>query len=94
MLGFAARRLGAALVLVVGVLTGTFFLIQLAPGEPSVLYSHPSLTEERRQELRQLYGWDRPVVEQYGRWLGAAVRGDWGTSHSFRRPAVSVVADL
>lgn len=93
MLGFVARRFAAALVLVWLVLTGTFFLIHAAPGEPSLLYEDARMTEEGRQRLRALYGWDRPPVEQYARWLGAVMQGDWGTSISFRRPAMAVLLE-
>ncbi|MCG8457982.1 MAG: ABC transporter permease [Holophagales bacterium] len=91
MLAYTARRLGSAALLVWIVLSGAFVLLHLAPGEPGVLYEDPRITPEIRQELRQLYGWDRPIHEQYLSWLGAAARGDWGVSFSRRQPAMGLL---
>ena len=88
---FVLRRLGSALVLLLVVLTFTFFLIHLAPGEPTRLYENQFISQEMRESLRRLYGWDRPLWEQYLRWLKAALSGDWGTSLSQRRPVFELL---
>jgi peptide/nickel transport system permease protein len=76
------------------VTTVTFVLVQLAPGDPiSVALDRPGVTEELRRQWRADYGLDRPVAEQYVRWIGNALRGDLGYSISFRRPIADVVAD-
>lgn len=93
MLRFVLRRLGAALLLLWVVLTSTFFLLHLAPGDPLLIYDRPGLSEEQRQGLRAQYGLDRPVVVQYGIWLGAVLRGDWGVSISQQRSAVQVLGE-
>ena len=89
-----ARRLLQGAVIVAVVATITFFLTHLAPGDPfaSTLES-PYLTEEHRARLRALYGLDRPVGEQYVRYLGAVARGDLGWSFSLRRPVADALAD-
>ncbi|MEL7061642.1 MAG: ABC transporter permease [Acidobacteriota bacterium] len=93
MLDFTLRRLAASLLLLFLVLTATFFLIHLAPGEPSRLFENPRLSAEGRDELRRLYGLDRPLGEQYLRFLAATARGDWGISLSQRRPALEVLIE-
>ncbi len=93
MLRFVLRRLGSSAILLFFVLTTTFFLIHLAPGEPLRLFDNPWMSEDKRQELRELYGLDRPVTEQYISWLGAVLRGDWGYSISLERPAFDVLMD-
>jgi peptide/nickel transport system permease protein len=94
MLRFALRRLGVALFLIWVVLTATFFFLYLAPGGPTTIYEDPKMSDEQRLRLRQAYGLDRPVWTQYARWLGAAVRGDWGVSITRQRSAAKVLAEL
>lgn len=88
---FVLRRLGSAALLLLLVLTLTFFLIHLAPGEPTRLYENQFQSEQMRESLRRLYGWDRPLWEQYLRWLKAALTGDWGASLSQRRPVFELL---
>lgn len=93
MLIFIVRRLGATVLLMWVVLTATFFLIHLAPGEPALLFSDPNFDPAQRSRLRQIYGLDQPLGVQYGTWLGHVVRGDWGNSLSLGRPAIQVVRE-
>lgn len=93
MIAFLLRRVAAALVLLVLVLSATFFLIQLAPGDPTLtLLLDPRIPAEQQQRLEALYGLDRPLPVQYVRWLRAvAWEWDWGNSYVDQRPALSVV---
>ncbi len=93
MLRFTLRRLGAAALLLFLVLTATFFLIHLAPGEPTRLFDNPRISAEKRQELRQVYGLDQPLGRQYAIWMGSVLKGDWGTSISLGRPASEVLLE-
>ena len=90
---FLLRRLAASLFLLFLVLTVTFFLLHLAPGDPSNFIQNDSAPREYREHLRSLYGLDRPLPEQYLRWLGAVARGDWGVSFSQHRPVARALAD-
>jgi peptide/nickel transport system permease protein len=90
---FWRRRLGSSAFLLYLVLTATFFMIQLAPGEPARLFEDPIIDADQRQHLRAAYGLDRPLPEQYLRWLGATLTGDWGTSFATGRPALRVVLE-
>ena len=93
MRGALLQRLAAAAVVLLLVLTATFALLHLAPGEPGVLIQDPRLTVEQREHLTSLWGLDRPLPIQYLSWLSHVVRGDWGTSYHYRRPAGLVVAE-
>ncbi len=93
MLRFVLRRLGSSALLLFFVLTATFFLIHLAPGEPLRLFDNPWMTADKRQELRQLYGLDRPITQQYFSWLSAVLRGEWGYSIALERPAFDVLKE-
>jgi len=90
----AARRLGSSILLFAIVLTLTFFLIRLAPGDPSRLIDDAKISPEYRESLRALWGLDQPILEQYVRWMSSIVwRGDWGISFSSRRPVSTLVAE-
>ncbi len=93
MFRFILRRLGASALLLFLVLTATFFLIHLAPGEPSRLFDNPRLSAEKRQELREVYGLDQPLGQQYLTWMGSVLQGDWGSSISLGRPAFEVLLE-
>ena len=89
-----AGRLLQGAVIVVLVTTITFFLIHLVPGEPlATTLDSPYLTEAYRARLRAIYGLDRPLGEQYVRYVGAVARGDLGWSFSLRRPVADALAD-
>ena len=88
---FLVRRTASALVLVVLVTTMSFFLTRLVPGGPITQTQSMRLTQQQVEAMRRSYGLDRPIAEQYFNWLKQVlIRGDWGTSFSFGRPAVQV----
>ena len=89
------RRLLQGGVIVVLVTTVTFFLIHLAPGDPFAgTLESPYATESLRARLLATYGLDRPLPEQYARYVAAVARGDLGWSFSRRRPVAEVLADV
>ncbi len=93
MLSFVLRRLGAAAVLLFLILTASFFVIHLAPGDPTSLLSDARITPERRAALYHFYGLDQPLIVQYGKWLSAALQGDWGISMSSGRKATELLGE-
>lgn len=91
MLHYCARRLLAALPIVLLVLTVTFAALHLAPGDPARLYLGPGADAASTAALRHAFGLDRPLAEQYVRWLAGFARGDWGTSLAQHRPVADVL---
>ena len=90
---FLLKRLVQGLVIVWLTTTITFFLVHAAPGEPfAQLLEDPRSTPESIAAARALYGLDRPVVEQYGIFLGAVASGNLGESFQ-GRPVSAVLAD-
>jgi len=90
---FIARRLGQAAVIVAIVAAITFALIHLAPGDPfSAVLDNPNVSEKVRETLRAQYGLDRPLPEQFVRYIGALARGEMGWSFSHDRPVREVLA--
>lgn len=94
MLLHALRRLAHALLVVWTATTASFALLHLAPGDPiAATIEQPAFDAARREALRARYALDRPLPEQYARWLGAAARGDLGWSITQQRPVTAILAD-
>ena len=88
-----ARRALVGLTVVAGVVTLTFILLHLAPGDPAERLLAPTATPAQLAVTRHDLGLDRPLPLQYAAWLAAFVRGDWGTSIASGRPVARVLAE-
>ncbi len=93
MLGFLLRRLAASLLLLLLVLTFTFFFLRLLPGDPIHLFEGQRLTLAQQERLKEIYGLNRPLPEQYLAWISSVARWDWGTSLSQNRPVSTVLRE-
>ncbi|HEX9218963.1 MAG TPA: ABC transporter permease [Gemmatimonadaceae bacterium] len=92
MLRYIARRLAQAAVIVVIVATITFVLIHLAPGDPfSAVMDNPNVSENVRATLRAQYGLDRPVPEQFVKYVNSLAHGELGWSFSHDRTVREVL---
>src|SRR5688500_20209525 len=71
----------------------SFALIHLAPGDPfSAAMDNPSVSDAVRENLRVQYGFDRPLPEQFARYISQLARGELGWSFSHNRPVRDVLA--
>ena len=70
-----------------------YALMGLMPGDPVdlMISADPKITSADAVRLRQLYGLDRPIVERYVNWLGAALGGDFGYSRLHTKPVLAVL---
>jgi len=81
------------LAVTLGVVTLTFFLLHLAPGDPVERLLGPAASAEQIEAARRSFGLDRPLAEQYGQWISRAARGDFGTSIAQGRPAAQLLGE-
>jgi oligopeptide transport system permease protein len=89
MLGYTVRRiLHAALVILIAA-TLVFVIMRLMPGGPFDVEN--IMNEEARTNLIRLYGLHLPIYQQYGKFIYAALHGDFGTSYKYRGMAVSEI---
>jgi len=91
---YVLRRLLGAVPLVLGVATIIFFAVNFAPGDPTLYYLSPGMTQEVVEQMRANFGLDDPVPVRYVKWLGAMLTGDFGYSFSHSRPVLDVLADF
>ncbi len=93
MIRYGLRRVLEAVPLLLGIVTVLFFLMHIAPGDPTAAFFNPNVSPEVIEQMRRNLGLDRPLHEQYVRWLGAFLTGDFGYSFSQFRPVRAVIAD-
>src|SRR6185436_17231490 len=93
MLVYAARRLALAVPLLLGMSVLVFALMRLVPGDPAVVVLGFKATPEGVRALREEFGLDQPVVQQYVRWLGRAARGDFGLDFRQNEPIGRMILD-
>jgi peptide/nickel transport system permease protein len=86
MVRFLIRRALLLLFVVWGISLVTFVLARLVPSDPARLIAGPRAGPEAVAVVRRDYGLDRPVPEQYLRYIGGLFRGDLGRSFSSKRP--------
>jgi peptide/nickel transport system permease protein len=79
---FIVRRLGFVVLTFILSSIIIFWATAVLPGDVATMVLGRFATEQARQELRDELGLDKPLVVQYGDWLGDFVVGDWGTSVS------------
>jgi len=99
MLIFLLRRLAQAVPVLLLASLVVFSMLHLVPGDPvdAMLGSADAgITTQRAelaQQIRQELGLNDPLPIQYVRWLGGALRGDFGRSYVRRRPVLDVVLE-
>ena len=87
-------RLAGAIPLVLGIATIIFFLVNLAPGDPTLLLLSPGMSQEVIEQMRANFGLDQPLLVRYVKWLGAMLTGDFGYSFSHSRPVLDVLMEF
>jgi peptide/nickel transport system permease protein len=87
---YIGRRLALAIPTLAGIVVLVFLLLHLAPGSPASAAgsaeSGRRVSAAAREEMRRLYGLDRPLPERFARWIGRVVRLDLGESFVDHRP--------
>ncbi|MEO5509158.1 MAG: ABC transporter permease [Longimicrobiales bacterium] len=90
---FIFRRLLGAIPLVLGIATLIFFVLNLAPGDPTAFLFSPNMPPAVMEQMRHNLGLDAPLYVQYYKWLFAFVQGDFGYSFAQSRPVIDVLKE-
>ena len=82
MAAYILRRVGQAILILIGISLATFFLLYVIPADPAqVIVGRSVAGAEQIAEVRHQLGLDRPFHEQYLRYLGGLLQGDLGRSY-------------
>jgi len=92
MLGFALKRLGLAVLVAIAVSALAFLLLR-ASGDVATALAGEGARAEDIENIRRIYGLDRPLAVQYLDWIGKMAHGDFGQSLYFKTDVLALVRD-
>lgn len=90
---YILRRLLQLIPLLIGVSLISFFVMHLAPGDPTALFTDPNINPQELVRIRANWGLDKPIIVQYFYWLGNVLRGNFGTSYMTGQPVISEILE-
>jgi peptide/nickel transport system permease protein len=99
MLRYLAHRILVMIPTLIAISIIVFVIIQLPPGDYLETYiaelqsRGESVDEQHVAFLREAYGFDRPMWEQYLHWIFGMLQGDFGFSFEYNLPVAAVVGD-
>lgn len=99
MLGYVIRRILVMIPTLIAISALVFIIIQLPPGDYFTTYMNElqsrgeTVDKAKLEFIKQQYGFDKPMIEQYFVWLGNMLQGDFGYSFEFSLPVSEVVGD-
>jgi peptide/nickel transport system permease protein len=70
-----------------------FLMLRLSPGDPAAIIAGDHATSDEIAEIREHLGLDRPLLEQFIRWLGQLVSGDFGVSIYMEQPVLGLILE-
>lgn len=93
MAAYILRRLLGAIPLLLGIATLIFFVLALAPGDPTAAYLNPNIPADVLEQLRRNFGLDDPIHIRYVKWLGSFLTGNFGYSFAQSRPVGDILLE-
>jgi len=91
MLPYVIRRLVQVVPVLLFASVAVFLMVYLVPGDPVLAVLGGEARPEQVEAMRKQMGLDRPLVVQYGRWLGRVAQGDLGVSFINSYPVWSLI---
>jgi peptide/nickel transport system permease protein len=93
-LTYVGRRILAVIPVLFGVTLAVFSMLFLVPGDPvKIMLAEFVTTPDQIAQMRAQLHLDEPVLKQYGRFVGSALRGDLGVSIRSRRPVTAEITE-
>ncbi len=89
---FIIRRLLQMIPTLIGISIIVFVISQMVPGDYITATQNPNMTDERAEQLRAIYGLDKPPVQQYFVWVKNMITGDLGESFQHKMPVTQVIS--
>lgn len=85
------KRIVQSIIVIFIVTLLVFLLMQLVPGDPIVNFLGANATEDQIQYYTQLFGYDKPVLVQYGKWISGLFKGEMGRSVALQKDITEVI---
>ena len=93
MVRYILQRLGQTLIVLLIVSLITFLLIDFLPGDPIAAMTGGEISGETYERLYYELNMDKPVFVRYFMWLGNALQGNFGTSNTYHKAVIDVIAE-
>jgi len=90
---YLAVRLLQVVPVLFAIVTINFFIIHLVPGDPAIAIAGPAASQAYIDSVRRQFGFDRPVLDQYGIYIWNLLQGNLGISVAARRPVLDIVLE-
>src|SRR3989338_5315483 len=90
---YITRRLLQLIPLLIGISLISFFVMHLAPGDPTALFIDPNVKPEELARVRANWGLDQPIYVQYFVWLKNALFLDFGNSYTTGYPVIKEIGE-
>jgi peptide/nickel transport system permease protein len=90
MLAYLVKRLGLAVLVALTVSVIAYLLLYLS-GDPALAIAGEGASQADIDLIRKTYGFDRPLIVQYGDWLLKLLRGDLGVSMYFKTDVAPLI---
>lgn len=91
MLTYLIRRLALAVVVLIGLMVGTFLIVHLVPGNPALLVLGPHASPQAIEHVDVQLGLNKPVLEQFGLYFVHIFEGHFGESFSLGLPVATAI---
>ena len=88
---YVLKRIIYALITILVLLALTFIMMHMLPGDP--FSTGKAMSESTKQALREFYGLDKPLVEQFIIYIQNAITGDLGISIKYNRPVIDIIME-
>ncbi|MGH8705279.1 MAG: ABC transporter permease [Burkholderiales bacterium] len=92
MFAFVARRLAATIPVLLIVAVLVFLVLRLTPGDPAAILAGDAANTEQIARIRAGLGLERPIVVQFGIWIGNVLSGDLGESFYYKTKVATLIA--
>lgn len=93
-LNYLGSRIAGSMVSLVAVIVTSFFLFRIIPGDPVNTMTHGRpVSAEQKEQLREDFGLNDPLAQQFVDYLWGVLRLDFGDSFQFSRPVTDLIAE-
>lgn len=90
MIKYIGKRILYAFLTLLILTALTFFMMRMLPGDPFI--GPKAIPEVTLKALNAKYGFDKPVIVQFGMYVGNILKGDLGLSTKYNRPITDIIA--
>ncbi|RAP32805.1 hypothetical protein DID75_03995 [Candidatus Marinamargulisbacteria bacterium SCGC AG-410-N11] len=92
-MNYFLKRVLYAIPMIIGITLLSFIIMQVAPGDPTMMFTDPNVSLEDMQQVKANLGLDKPIIVQYGYWLSNIFQGNLGYSYKSGKPVFDILLD-